>query len=138
MTSEFTAATFDKTALSSWKLVNFTDAQVSTCGNLNLVGGYKVSNWASMSKSFPIAVNATSLQISFDVYLLDSWTTGWEADKRRDTFQLIVNGVQQGNFASNYKTGLHSKSSNICGEATADRQSHYGLTLPFSGTNLDL
>jgi len=26
VTSEFTAATFDKNALSSWKLVNFTDA----------------------------------------------------------------------------------------------------------------
>jgi len=92
--SEFTAATFDKTALSSWKLVNFADAQVSTCGNLNLVGGYKVSSLASMSKSFPIAVNATSLQISFDVYLIDAWLTGWDDDTRKDTFELIVNGFQ--------------------------------------------
>jgi hypothetical protein len=57
-----------------------------------LVGGYNVAAWASLSKTFPINVAAKSLQISFDLYLLDNWTTGWEADKRKDKFQMNVNG----------------------------------------------
>jgi len=86
VTSEFTADSFDKAALSSWKVENFADPQVSSCGNLILVGGYKVAALASLSKTFPISVTAKSLQISFDLYLLDNWTTGWEADKRKDRF----------------------------------------------------
>ena len=46
--------------------------------------------------------------------------------------------MKQAVLASNYKTGLHSTSSNICGESTADRQTHFGLTFPFTATSLDL
>lgn len=46
--------------------------------------------------------------------------------------------MKQAVLASNYKAGVHSTSSNICGDETADRQTHFGLTFPFTETTLNL
>jgi len=73
------------------------------------------------------------LTISFELYLIDKWTSGYEAAKTKYQFLMKLDEQQVFNLGSNYHSGVHKVSENICGDTTPDRVTRVSVTVPFSG-----
>lgn len=59
---------------------------MTNCSGETLVGGSGVASKASLSKTFTLDVEIPEVNIQFDLYLIDSWNSGFETGKTADTF----------------------------------------------------
>lgn len=81
ITNEFKYDEFDLTNTNGWTLMNFSNNRVSKCGDKTIVGGPNVLASGSMRKEFNSHIDLNIIYISFDLYLIDSWQSGWEDGK---------------------------------------------------------